>query len=248
MYPDLVSEPSTVSPLPKIRNGMVWYAAILPALGLFLENYALNKYLGMLIWGIVILARPAACLADRYVLLRSGAVGHSEPIIAFFPTIYIFKRCFDLKQNTAVAVVCLISLSYGIIGNGFVVGLSMSDDKALDYVKSKYAYSVAGVQPDNEILSFDEAIGKTLSDVRYEVTCKGDERTVSVTGKSVSTDDKYELRFRLVHDGFTLTEFTLSDVIKNGNTLKDDARSDALKEILVPDHSKDKDSAVSSAA
>lgn len=234
MYPDTVSEPSVVAPIRKIRNGMIWYAAVLPALGLFLENYALNKYLGMLIWCIVILARPAACLADRHILLSSGAVKSSPLLLAFFPTVYIFKRCFDLKQNTAVAVVCIISLSYGIIGNGFVVGMSVNDDSIIEYVKGKYAHSVAGTQLEGQPVSFEDAVSKTLDNVKYEITQKGDERTVAVKGKTKEGSDEICFIFTVVHDGFTLTEFKLSEVIKNGTKLEGDERSELLRKLLTP--------------
>lgn len=233
MYPEFVVP--TARPQKKIRNGLVWYAAILPALGLFLESYALNKYLGMLVWSIVIIARPAACLADRHILLRDGADIRIPTILAFLPTVYIFKRCFDLKQNTAIAVVCLISLSYGVIGNGFVVGLTMDDDKATEIVRNRYAASVAGVRGAIDPESFDTAINRALDHVSYDVERNGDERIVTVKGTDPSTEDKYVFVFSVVHDGYALTGFELKEVTLNGSTVEGDDRSELLKALLLPD-------------
>lgn len=233
MYPEIVAAANEPQ-MNKIRNGLVWYAAILPALGLFLENYALNKYLGMLVWAIVILARPAACFADRRMLMRDGAECKTPSILPLFPTAYIFKRCIDLKQNTAVAVVCLISLSYGIIGNGFVVGMSMNDDKAIELVQNRYAASIAEVGGVIDPESFDTAIKKSLTDVGYEVERSGDVRTVTVKGTDTSTGDKYVFEFSVVHDGYALIEIDLKKLSLNGEPIEGEERAELLKAILLP--------------
>lgn len=247
MYPEFVMS----ADMPQkniIRNGLVWYAAVLPALGLFLENYALNKYLGMFVWAVVIIARPAACFADRRVLLRDGANVNLPPVLALFPTFYIFKRCIDLKQNTAVAVVCLISLSYGIIGNGFVIGLSMNDDKVVEIVKERYAASIAEVRGVTNLQSFDTAINDALSGVTYNIERSGDVRTVTVKGKDASTGDEYVFVFSVVHDGFTLIKFELETVTQNGTEVKGDERSELLKTLLLPDENTGDPTSESSAA
>lgn len=235
MFPEYAQMPSVVKTSPKIRNGLVWYAAILPALGLFLENYALNKYLGILIWAVVILARPAACLADRRILVRSGAVDASPAAMCFIPTVYLFKRCFDLKQNTAVAVVCLIAFSYGVIGNGFVVGMSMDDDKAVELVKQRYAASIAGVSGVRNPESFDEALGKAAENIDYSVSKEGDRRTVTVNCTDRSSSDKYAFIFYVVHDGFTLKELKLEEFWVNGDKLEGKDRTKLLRKVLLPD-------------
>ena len=74
----------------KIRDGCVWYAALLPAFALLLERYALNKYLGILVWAIALLMRPVCCFLDRKQLIAAGRP-EEDPYLPLLPTVYLFK-------------------------------------------------------------------------------------------------------------------------------------------------------------
>ncbi len=216
----------------RIRNGLVWYAALLPALGLFLENYTLNKYLGFLVWGVVIVMRPLCCLLDMRQLERLGAEDNSR-WWALLPTVYLFRRCLRLKTNTAMAVVCMICLSYGIIGNGFVSALFVDDERILEVVRNESVTSVKELRSFGGSDSFGDALDKTAADgVSWQLEADGNTRFVTASLKEKTNNDTVTLVFRVTHDGYTYTEFKLDKVTRNGTEVTDDARSELLKALF----------------
>ncbi|MBR6874032.1 MAG: hypothetical protein IKN17_11070 [Ruminococcus sp.] len=213
----------------KIRDGCVWYAALLPAFALLLERYALNKYLGILVWAIALLMRPVCCFLDRKQLIAAGRP-EEDPYLPLLPTVYLFKRCMALRRNTAIVIVCIISLGYGIVGNGFVAGMSIDDDTILAAVKGSSISSVDNVTVKDSYLSMGDYLDKKATDVKWEIVSSGDVRTVTVSGKIDS--EPFSLEFQVVHDGYTYTKFTLQKLIKNSAELKGDDRIDLLKKLF----------------
>ncbi|MBR6102873.1 MAG: hypothetical protein IKP95_10620 [Ruminococcus sp.] len=216
----------------KVRDGLVWYCAFVPAVALLLERFALNKYLGFLIWGIVITARPLCCYIDRRNLLSAGYEQIGSPWFVLLPTVYLFKRCMIFRQNTALAVVCLICFSYGAIGNGFISGLFVDNDTVLQAVKNEAMTSISEFKSFAAYESFEKAVGRALKDVDYELSVNGDERIITVKGTDLSGTDQYVFVFRVVHDGYTYTDFGLKSVTKNGDVLTGKDRTEALKELF----------------
>ena len=72
-------------------------------------------------------------------------------------------------------------------------------------------------------------------DAKWDCTKNGHNYTVTVKGKHGS--DNYTISFLIVYDGFTYRKFTISDVIKNKVSLRDDEFSAVCKEIFTEDKS-----------
>ena len=225
--------PAQVTRPEKLRNGLVWYATLLPALGLFLERYTLNRYLGFMVWGLVLIMRPLSCLIDHHILVGKGKLNDSC-LWALLPTVYMFKRCMKLKQNTAMAVVCLICLSYGVIGNGFVTGAMMDDERILTAVQNESVLSLNEMKGQKAGGSVSGALEKTLDGISWNIVSEGDTRTVTVSGTVKEDSSKVSLIFKVTHDGYTFTDFKLDSVVKNGETLKDDDRKKLVISLLTP--------------
>lgn len=226
----MISE--TIQNETKVRDGLVWYSAILPALALFLENYALNKYLGIMVWAVVIIIRPLCCYFDRKNLLNAGYENVGKSWYVFLPTVYLFKRCMLLRHNTAIAVVCMICLSYGIIGNGFTVGLMMDDDTFVSAVKNEPMTSISDFKSFALYESFETAADRALSEISYSIEANGDERTVTVKGKSKTDDEPLIFVFKIVHDGYTYRSFKLFAVYKGDIKLEDSEKKEYLKKLF----------------
>ena len=231
---DYISDPlpSVVSRPEKLRNGLAWYAAVLPGMGLFLERFALNKYLGFLVWGLILIVRPLCCLADIRMLNKRGIMSCSG-WFALVPTVYLFKRCLKLRQNTAIAVVCLICLSYGIIGNGFVSGMFVDDERIMNAVRNESITSVTELKGEKVGGSLAEALESSLDRPEWTVTANGDVRTVTVSGKTKSGGEQVSLVFKVTHDGYTYTEFKLEKVLRDNSELEGDDRKELLKALLI---------------
>lgn len=225
---------SNTAPAPeeKIRSGYVWYAAILPALGLFLENYTLNKYLGMFLWGVIVIARPLSCLLDHRRLTEQMGAEPSPRWLALLPTVYIFKRCTLLRQNTAIGVVCLICFSYGVIGNGFVVGLRVDDDAVIETTKNTSPYSLDEFADYYNGNDFSDDLENTLKDISYSLTRSGDTRTVTVSGTDRATGELIELVFTVTHDGYTYTDYELSEIRSGGKKVEGEDKDNLIDRLL----------------
>ena len=228
------SEPvlSAESSPDKLRNGLVWYAAVLPGLGLFLERFTLNKYLGFLLWGLILIIRPLCCLADIRMLEKRGDMTCSR-WFALVPAVYLFKRCMKLRQNMAIAVVCLICLGYGIVGNGFTGGLFVDDDRIMNAVRSESPASISEIKKENVSGAIEDSLDSSLGSPQWEVTSDGDVRTVAVSGVMKDSGEQIRLEFKVTHDGYAYTDFKLDKVIKDSVILEDDERVELLKKLFV---------------
>ena len=230
------------TPKIKAENGLVWYAAVVPGVALLLERYAMNRYLGMLVWAIVLIVRPLCCFIDRRILTGKGVEGLGSVYLIFLPTVYLFKRSMVLRQNMVITVVSLICLSYGIIGNGFTVGAFVDDDKVLSSVRASSAGSVSDLAKYGSGMSLDSLLSQAFEEYGYSMVSDGDVRMITASGISAKDGSHAELIFRVVHDGFTCTDFSLETVKKNGCEITGDARKEYLKELFTKSDTKQTDS------
>lgn len=230
---EYVSEPvlSAEGRPDKLRNGLVWYAAVLPGLGLFLERLTLNKYLGFLLWGLILILRPLCCLADIRMLEKRGDMSCSH-WFALVPAVYLFKRCMSLRHNMAIAVVCMICLGYAAVGNGFTGGLMIDDERIMNAVRAENVTSVSEIKNENVRGTIGDTLSSSLDDPQWSVVSDGDVRTVTVSGIIKDSKEQVSLVFKVTHDGYAYTGFELDKVIKDSLTLEDDERKEFLKKLF----------------
>ena len=233
MYEEQYYEPVS---LPKIRDGLILYAAVLPVAALFIENYAINKYLGLLVWAIVLIMRPVSCYLDLRWIIKKGYSFDISPKLCLLPTVYIFKRSMALRRNTVIAIISLICIGYGAMGNGFVAGLRVSDDSILEAVKNQSVSHTSGLKDYNVYDSFSAAFEKKVDDVSYSVVSDGDKRIVTATGvKKADGKTKVTFVFTVVHDGYAYTSFELNEVRENDIQLKGKEKKALLDELFDPE-------------
>ena len=235
MYEQNYQQTIDLNQLPKVRNGAMWYVALLPALAAFLENYAINKWLELLVWGFVLIACPAICHSDAVKLERMG-IGNAkmkkEAVIC--PVAYMFMRCKTLRQGSMKAVLFTIFTGFAIMGNGFTVSLSMDDNAFIERVKNSYAVNLEDLSDE---MSFN-IIGKQLNsyisedEAKYEIITDGDKRYV--TAKGTDPDGKkLEIVFLLDYDGYAFKCFKVDSITLDGSELSADEQAELLKKIFI---------------
>lgn len=222
--------PYRMPPLPKPRNGIVWYVIILPILGLVLENFATNRYLGILVWGIVVVMRPLSCLLDRARLVKSSFPA-PDAASCILPTVYLYSRARLIRGESQLAVICALTLFVGAAGNSFVRGARMTDDDILDAVKASFLTSFDALSDSELDVSLDDAVTDCLTDPEYEIERDGNKRTITLTGKS-SENGTVKIEIIVKHDGFTYTDLYFGDVYQDGKLLPEDEVADFLEELF----------------
>lgn len=228
--------------LPKLRNGAMWYVAILPALGLYLENYALNKWLGVLIWAFVLIGDRVICFRDMKRLEKLGyPVESIKTFSAVFPLIYMYKRCRLLKQSNIIAVFFTIFTVYAVIDNGFTLSLQIDDQTFTDQVKYGYLINLDGYSDING-QNINNIIGEQINafineeEAEYKVSAEGDLRYITVSGSCDYNGDEnvaLEIVFVIDYDGYAFKSFRADSVTVSGKILEDEEKWELLDEILL---------------
>ena len=151
-----------------------------------------------------------------------------------FPTVYILKRAKLNRGENSIAVICAIALFIGIVANGFVRSVKITDSDILDAVKETSLASFEGLEDSDLNMSIEQAAKDNFQKYDYEIERDGNRRTVTLTGLR-RDGHKYKIEFIVSHDGFTYTETKLGTVTKNGVAIDDDDRKKVLKEIFGED-------------
>lgn len=227
-----------INQLPRIRNGRVWYVAMLPLLGLLIERYAVNIYLGVLLWGIILIASPIICIYDEKELENLGLSSRQLHSCRWFPPLYLFKRAVAARQSTApVVMLCIFSL-YALMNNGFVTALRLNDNAFVNLIKSSNITSVEEYKDS----SFSGTIGRHIEDFAIEGTTEwsfskeNKSRIVTVTGKcnyDGISNQKFEIRFEIAFDGYAVNNMHINSVLLDGRKLEGENRSEFLKSVFM---------------
>ncbi len=221
------------------RDGAMWYVTILPILACFLENFTLNKWMGVILWGLVLIVTPVLCYIDSKRLKEYGV--HDSDNLTIYaiicPVIYMTKRCQLLNQTKTKAVLFSVFTIFAIVLNGFVQGLTMDDNAFIDQVKNSYPINIEGYE-DN--MSYDN-IDKHLSaffdgdEVSYKIAVDGDKRYITARGKNKKkyNDKSVEIIFLIDFDGFTTKTFAVYEIKVGGKALSDNDKNKLLDDILL---------------
>lgn len=226
-----------INELPKIRNGRIWYVAILPLLGLYLENFAVNLYLGILLWAFIIIACPLVCIWDEKDLSKLGLSNRQLHSVRWFAPLYIFKRSVFTKQSTAPVVMFCIFGLYALMNNGFTTSLRLNDDSFISLVKSTGIASLEEYQESG----YDEKIGSQIkifaneNSTEWTVTKENGTRIVTVAGKcnyDGEFDRSFVIEFEVEFDGYAIKKINVGGVKFNGKELDGDERSQLLETVF----------------
>lgn len=230
--------------LPKIRNGAAWYVCVLPALAGFLESYAINKWLGMMLWAFVLIACPVICYKDQKNLERMGIyMPPMKKTAVFFPIAYQFQRCKVLRQSNLKAVLFAAFTGFALIGNGFTVSLGMDDSAFIDRVKYNYVANLDDFSGDSTF----NIIGKQLDafsvkdSVKYVIETDGDWHYVTSKGTfdDAGKNTPFEITFGLEYDGYAFKSFEIEAVSVGGKKIAGDERKKFLNKIFIETKAED---------
>ena len=119
--------------------------------------------------------------------------------------------------------------------NGFTQSIKIDSDYMLVSAQNSYVQSLDNFSGNSSKI-IGECIASYLGEgAEWDCTKDGHNYTVTVKGNHGS--DNYTISFLIVYDGFTYRKFTISDVIKNTVSLRDEEFSAACKEIFIDDNS-----------
>lgn len=235
MYEQNYQQTIDINQLPKIRNGAMWYVALLPALAIFLENYAINKWLGMLVWGFVLVACPIICYRDALKLINMG-IGRSSMKTAavLCPVAYMFMRCKALRQSSTKAVMFIIFTGFAIMGNGFTVSLNMDDNAFIERVKYNYVINLEELSTETSFNMIGEQLNAyiTEDEAKYEISTEGDLRYITAKGTDGS-GKALEIVFAVDYDGFAFKSYSVDSISLDGQKLSDIEKQELLEKIFI---------------
>ncbi|MDE6149674.1 MAG: hypothetical protein K2F81_06220 [Ruminococcus sp.] len=227
-----------INELPKIKNGRVWYVAILPLLACYLENFAVNIILGVLLWLSVIIICPLICVFDEKHLRSFGLDTRSLYKVRYLPPIYLYKRSVVTKQSNTSFILFIVFLAYAVMNNGFVQALRIDDNTFIRSIQSSY---VSSLTEYNEITSYN-AIGEQVEafansgSVDWKFSQDENFRYVTASGKCTykgKNNQNFELVFQIDFDGYALISTEVKSLSVEGRTLVDAEFNSLLYKILI---------------
>ena len=228
----------SINNLPKIRNGRLWYVVLLPAIGLFLESFATNKWIGLGLWISIITISVIVCIRDEKHL-RAFGVSHLRLYKArFFPPLYIYRRLTATHQSYFPFGVFMALFLFALINNGFTTGLTMNDDDFILRVQINY---VSAVKQFEDLKSTEE-IEQRLEDFAIDDTLEWSysendkHKYVTVTGLcnyDNKSSQRFELVFSLDFDGYAITKIEIIQAEFSKQELNGKEKDEFLKKIFI---------------
>lgn len=174
-----------------LDNSRIWYASVVPILGLFIEVFATSKPFGVLVWAMAVIMLIAACLLDRkYVMAQGIDLSKVPAITAILPPVYMIKRCKLTSTRQSPSIVWVIMTLFALLFNGFTVGASMTEDDMVSQVRDNYLMNVSGFSERTEL----DLIGDILEEhaggkLAWTAEYSGEKVVVSAVCKSKKSDE-----------------------------------------------------------
>jgi hypothetical protein len=217
-----------------LQNGIIWFICFLPLLGLYLENYAVSKWVGIFLWTAVVLLMIVCCVLDyrQVERLNSGDAGLSRlKKWVWLAPVYVFKREKFYMRDTYKSIMLGVFCMAALMLNGFTQGMAVNENSMEDIITNSYVQVL-----DNFSGSSNNVIGDMLDsylgeDTEWSCTKSGDEYTAVCSG---THDGKpVEISFVIEHDGFTYLSCRISQIKTDGKVLEGDQYKSALAEIFL---------------
>ena len=226
---------------PKIHNGKVWYVAILPWLGLFLENYAVNKWIGLALWLSVIILSIVVCIKDEKDLRNSGISNLFIYKARFFPPLYIYRRAKTLHQSVSPFIIFIITLVLAIINNGFTNSLKMNDETFIEGIKSTYTSYIKGLDENGINNQIEERLEEFAIEDTLKWSYSEDDKYKYITVSGLcnyenKASQRFEIVFRLNFDGYTTTKIEITNTSISGIELTNDEKNNFLYKIFIEEN------------
>lgn len=229
---------SRMNNVSKLNNGYIWYTCCLPALGLFLENYAISKWAGIFLWAGVIVMMIFCCFLDfKQVkkLVENSQGGYSLGRLKkwiIFPPMYIYVRQKYCMMSSGVMMTMIIVFSFSaIFSNGFFQGLSVTESSMPELLQNSYVQSL-----DNFSGYSNNMIGEQIqyylgNSAVWDCTKEKDVFTVMCSGRH--ENQRVEIYFLVEFDGFSYQAVEVADISIDGKTLEGEEFTEKMDEIFI---------------
>lgn len=237
-----------LSDLPQADNALMWYTALLPFFGIIFELYAASKYLGILLWALIIIVRILVCRQDNKKLIKMGMwQSQSVTPAVFFPVVYMFQRSKILRRTPSVGIVAVLCMFFAFASNGFTTALTYGEDDYIDLVKEYYtSYILDLPQDENYVADPTRSIDALLNlycsansgsdlpqPVEYEYEKTDGKRYV--TAKMTKGGEDISVTFLLDYDGYYYNGMYVEKAVKGSKEMSDDELDEFLKEAFMID-------------
>ena len=214
-------------------TGRLWYAALVPLFGIYIEMYADSFPLGVLVWVLAIVMGPAACLLDRRHIAGKGIdVSSLRPAYALLPPLYIFKRTKLTNDQRVCGIVWCIMAVYALFMNGFTGSALMDETSMIGAVRDGYWSGIT----ETEDVSCEKTIGETLAEMGGELEWSAlraeGHLAVRCTGKT-----GFRAVFKIDFDGYAVGKYHLDTIVTDGKTYDGEDAAKLIKERYKKDDS-----------
>ncbi|SDA17208.1 hypothetical protein SAMN02910447_01274 [Ruminococcus sp. YE71] len=237
--PPSMTAPPADNRAEKLNNGRVWYTAIMPLLAIYVQSYANNFALGVLMWVCSVAMWVFSLLMDRrYMESKGYDMSRISPFLALIPPVYIYKRYAVIGQRSSAPIVFVMVFAYALFANGFTRYYTMKDSSYTEYVKyqtwseiSAVSAGLDGTNADKTVLDTFKKYAKTEPDKgKMEWSMKKDGVNVMVTASCKEKD--FEAVFTFTYDGFSSGDTSLHQVTIDGKTYKGKEAAEKLAEVV----------------
>lgn len=236
--PTMTSQQGFAPPY-RISNSRIWYAALLPIISLFIELYASSLILGLLVWSLCIIMSITACLLDRKYLSELGVdVTPLNPVLAVIPPIYMFRRAALVGDRPSAGAVCIITIAYALMFNGFTKASGLKDKDFIDQVRYNSWISISGLERNKDAMRTSDMIGDTLDSYaknklgEASVEWSADKNSSDVMITAQTEDGSMKIEFYFTFDGYVCQKTEVRSVTLYGSVYKDEKAAEKLEKML----------------
>lgn len=222
-----------INELPKINNGRIWYLVFLPIVACYLENFAINIYMGIFLWLLAIIICPLVCVADEKHLRMFGINDTDLRRFRLVPTIYMKKRLDITNQNSVPLILFIVFIIYAVLNNGFTQALRITDSTFTESVKSSY---ISSIHEYESLVTYDtvgERISAFADEKKVDWVYSQDDEYKYVTANFKADNQKISIVFRLDFDGYALKRTDLKTVTFADKELEGEERESLLYRIFL---------------
>ena len=225
-------------PVPKGERspeGGAWCVTLLPLAGLWLQDLAVDKYSGAVLWLLVIVLIWAGCFADFKQIKERLTFEQAEKLkkVRIIPPLYIFKRDKLRTGEGYRGIVLGILMAAAVFGNGFTQGLKVNGDSVIKMLERTHVTTLDNfTSAQNSSATISEQLKEWFDD-GYKTSCthKGEIFSVVFSGKHDGSPAEVTIDVR--HDGFIFRSVRAASVELGERTYKDDELKKVLEKIFL---------------
>ena len=211
----------------RFTTSRLWYAALVPLFGIFIEIYANSMPLGLLVWITALISAPAACLLDRRYIKKMGADTSSlKTAYTILPPLYIFKRTKLTGDSRVSGIVWCMMLVYALIMNGFTRNLTMNEISITQYISETYW---SRIEETAEIYC-DKSVNETLEELSGGSLTWSGSRAKDCLKVECTGENGFSADFTIDYDGYIAGNRHLDKLTFEGNTLDGAAAAELIEE------------------